>query len=219
MKLTLAASIGITAFALSLCLGTGAFAQDSVVVTKTITTTDPVMLFGTITTRREELNKLYADAVAQNLLAEADKTLLRAELDRIAAEEAAAKSLTGVAASSKVVILARDIDTLGDRFNIVLKKPVFVPIVEGSHFTIVQGTVVELDDVAKRRWDLEGKINKFYLENKISSTQANKLRSRMDLIATQEAGMRADGDLSLKEGRILYNEFDKIGSDLDSAAK
>ncbi|MBX9952632.1 MAG: hypothetical protein K2Y39_25890 [Candidatus Obscuribacterales bacterium] len=218
MRILLAASLGITA-ALTLCMSTGAFAQDSVVVTRTITTTDPGMLFGTITTRREELNKLYADALAQNLLAEAEKNLLRAELDRIAAEEAAAKSLTGVAASSKVVILARDIDTLGDRFNVVLKKPVFVPIVEGSHFTIVEGKVVELDDVAKRRWDLEGKINKFHLENRISASTANNLRSRMDLIATQEAGMRADGNLDLKEGRILYSEFDKIGSDLDSAGK
>lgn len=219
MRISIAATIGIAAVALTMCLGTGAFAQDSVVVTRTITTTDPGMLFGTITTRREELNKLYADALAQNLLAEAEKNLLKAELDRIAAEEAAAKALTGVAASSKVVILARDIDTLGDRFNIVLKKPVFVPIVEGSHFTIVEGKVVELDDVAKRRWDLEGKINKLYLENKISASTANNLRSRMDLIATQEAGMRADGNLDLKEGRTLYSEFDKIGSDLDSAAK
>ncbi|HIA55638.1 MAG TPA: hypothetical protein EYN91_26735 [Candidatus Melainabacteria bacterium] len=218
MRTLLAASLGITA-ALTLCMGTGAFAQDSVVVTRTITTTDPGVLIGTITTRREELNKLYADALAQNLMAEAEKNLLKAELDRIAAEEAAAKALTGVAASSKIVILARDIDTLGDRFNVVLKKPVFVPIVEGSHFTIVEGKVVELDDVAKRRWDLEGKINKLYLESKISASTANSLRSRMDLIATQEAGMRADGNLDLKEGRILYNEFDKIGSDLDSAAK
>ncbi|HIN65536.1 MAG TPA: hypothetical protein EYM95_12905 [Candidatus Obscuribacterales bacterium] len=218
MRTLLAASLGITA-ALTLRMGTGAFAQDSVVVTRTITTTDPGVLIGTITTRREELNKLYADALAQNLMAEAEKNLLKAELDRIAAEEAAAKALTGVAASSKIVILARDIDTLGDRFNVVLKKPVFVPIVEGSHFTIVEGKVVELDDVAKRRWDLEGKINKLYLESKISASTANSLRSRMDLIATQEAGMRADGNLDLKEGRILYNEFDKIGSDLDSAAK
>jgi len=218
MRTLLAASLGITA-ALTLGMSTGALAQDSVVVTRTITTTDPGMLFGTITTRREELNKLYADALAQNLLAEAEKNLLKAELDRIAAEEAAAKALTGVAASSKIVILARDIDTLGDRFNIVLKKPVFVPIVEGSHFTIVEGKVVELDDVAKRRWDLEGKINKLYLENRISASTANNLRSRMDLIATQEAGMRADGNLDLKEGRILYNEFDKIGSDLDDASK
>ncbi|HNB24991.1 MAG TPA: hypothetical protein PKZ32_21395 [Candidatus Melainabacteria bacterium] len=218
MRTLLAASLGITA-ALTLGMSTGALAQDSVVVTRTITTTDPGMLFGTITTRREELNKLYADALAQNLLAEAEKNLLKAELDRIAAEEAAAKALTGVAASSKVVILARDIDTLGDRFNIVLKKPVFVPIVEGSHFTVVEGKVVELDDVAKRRWELEGKINKLYLENRISASTANNLRSRMDLIATQEAGMRADGNLDLKEGRILYNEFDKIGSDLDDASK
>lgn len=218
MRILLAASLGITA-ALTLCMSTGAFAQDSVVVTRTLTTTDPGMLFGTITTRREELNRLYADALAQNALAEAEKNLLRAELDRIAAEEALAKSLTGVAASSKVVILARDIDTLGDRFNVVLKKPVFVPIIEGSHFTIVEGKVVELDDVAKRRWELEGKINKFYLENRISASTAKNLRSRMDLIATQEAGMRADGNLDLKEGRILYGEFDKIGSDLDKAGK
>lgn len=216
MRILLAASLGLTA-ALTLCMSTGALAQDSVVMTRTITTTDPGMLFGTITTRREELNKLYADALAQNALAEAEKKLLRAELDRIAAEEEVAKAMNGVAASSKVVILARDIDTLGDRFNIIMKKPVFVPIVEGSHFTVVEGKVVELDDIAKRRWDLEGKINKMYLESKISSSTANKLRSRMDLIANQEAGMRADGDLDLKEGRILYSEFDKIGSDLDDA--
>ncbi len=219
MRISTAASLGITAIALSLCLGTGAFAQSSVVVTKTITTTEPNVLITTINTRRSELDKLYADALAQNLLDEANKSLLRAELDRIAAEEAAAKALTGVAASSKVIILARDIDTLGERFNIVLKKPVFVPIVEGSHFTIVEGNVVELDDIAKRRWDLEGKISKMYLENRISATEANNLRSRMDLIATQEAGMRSDGNLDLKEGRILYGEFDKIGSDLDHKAK
>jgi len=219
MRTRLAATLGITAVALTMAFGNvSAFAQDTVVV-KTITTTEPGVLIGTISTRREELNKLYADALAANLMAEAEKNLLKAELDRIAAEEAAAKALTGVAASSKIVVLARDIDTLGERFNIVLKKPVFVPIVEGSHFTIVKGTVVELDDVAKRRWDLEGKISKYYLENKISASEANKLRSRMDLIATQEAGMRADGDLDLKEGRTLYSEFDKIGSDLDSAAK
>ncbi len=219
MRISVAATLGITAVAVTLCIGTGAFAQDSVVVTRTITTTQPDVLFSTISTRREELNKLYADALAKKLLAESDQALLRSELDRIAAEEAAARSLSGVAANSKVVVLARDIDTLGERFNVVMKQPVFVPIVEGSHFTIVEGNVVELDDVAKRRWELEGKINKMYLENRISSTQANRLRNRMDLIATQEAGMRADGNLDLKEGHILYDEFDKIGSDLDHEAK
>ncbi|MBA3994974.1 MAG: hypothetical protein C0469_15755, partial [Cyanobacteria bacterium DS2.3.42] len=65
MRISVAASLGITAVALSLCMGTCAFAQDTVVTTRTITTTQPNLLFGTISTRREELNKLYADALAK----------------------------------------------------------------------------------------------------------------------------------------------------------
>lgn len=218
MRISVAASLGITSFALSLILSAGASAE-TVVKEQYISTYDPGVLVTTITTRRSQLDKLYADAVAKNLLEQADRDLLRAELDRIAAEEAIAKTLQGSLASSKVVILARDLDTIGERMNIVLKQPVFVPIVEGSHFTIMEGKVVELDDVAKRRWELEGKISKFYLEHKISADQANSLRKRMDIIASTEAGMRSDGDLDLKEGRTLYTEFDKVGSDLDHDAK
>lgn len=218
MRISVAASLGITSFALSLILSASASAE-TVVKEQYISTYDPGVLVTTITTRRSQLDKLYADAVAKNLFEQADRDLLRAELERIAAEEAVVRTLQGSLASSKVVLLARDLDTIGERMNIVLKQPVFVPIVEGSHFTIMEGKVVELDDVAKRRWELEGKISKFYLERRISADQANSLRKRMDVIASTEAGMRSDGDLSLIEGRKLYGEFDKVGSDLDHDAK
>ena len=80
------------------------------------------------------------------------------------------------------------------------------PIIAGSHMTISNGEIVELDDVSVRRSDLEARIAKDYLQGRLNSDQANRLRQEMNAIETLEATFRGQhpGDLTLKESRMFY---------------
>lgn len=173
----------------------------------------------TITKRREELDKLLTTAVTSGSLSPEKRDMLRAELDRVAQEEAAIGGSKAQAANSKVIGLARSLDDVGAELNIVLKRDVTTPLVQGSHFSVVSGEWIELDDVAIRRWDLEGRVAKLLAAGRITQIQANDIRKQMDVIAERESGMRADGDLDFKESRVLYTDFDKIGRRLESLSK
>jgi hypothetical protein len=75
---------------------------------------------------------------------------------------------------------------------------------------------VMLDDIMVRRAELEGRIARELATGRLTSTEAARLRVQMDSIASMETRLRADGYLTYKESRLLYQSFDRVGSRLDS---
>lgn len=188
--------------------------------TVTLTATPQSVFITTISKKREKLQTLLGDAVTKGMLSQSQQEELRAELDRVAKEEAIISGAGNDAkANSKVVGLARSLDDVGTKLNVVFHSEVSVPLIQGAHFAVVSGQWVELDDVAIRRWDLEGRISKLLADNRVTLDQAKQLRAQMDAIGDKESTMRADNNLDFKESRILYQDFDRVGRKIEDLEK
>ena len=190
---------------------TAAPAGSTVVTVRTI---QPAVYVTTLETRRETLRKLIEESREKKVMDRAKADYMIAELDRI--HTATVPTIT----YARAVILARDLDSIGNQF-VVLVPTVAIPqpIISGSHLTISDGQVVEMDDISARRSDLEGRISKDYLQGRLSAEKCQILRDKMNSIDVMEAEFRhPNGEISLKQSRILYNNYDKVASDLDKSA-
>lgn len=177
------------------------------------------VMISTLSERRQKLERIIADESANGSLPAALQTELRADLVRIAGEEEAAAALATKSANSKVMGIARELDDIAFKLNNALHKEVVTPLVQGTQFAINSGDWIDIDDVAMRRWDLEGRIAKAVAEGRMSQEDAAGIRKTLDAIGEKESGMRADGDLDVKESRILYSDFDRIASQIASMSK
>ena len=177
-------------------------------------TVQPTLLVTTLEGRRRNLEKQLDDACARGEISPTQSETLKAELRRIAAQTS-----TNNISYSDAVMLAEDLDLLSTQYGtFVTTAPAYVPIINGSHFTIYNGQVVELDDLSVRRVDLEARVTKDYLRGRLSSSQANQLRTKLQNIGNEAAIYRADGNLNDKEARHLYTEFDHVASQLEGWA-
>jgi len=186
-------------------------AGNSVVTVRTIT---PQVYVTTLETRRETLRKLIEESRERKVMDRARADAMLAELERIHSQTVSTISY------GRAVLLARDLDMVGGEVLVLVPTlNIPQPIIQGSHLTIADGQIVEMDDVSSRRSDLEGRIAKDYWQGRLSLSQAQLLRDKMNSIDVMEAEFRRpDGDLSLKESRILYTNYDKVASDLDKEA-
>lgn len=175
-----------------------------------IRTVQPDLLVNTLQVRSKDLERLIKEARSRNAIKAAQAELMLDELARVQQEA----TISGIT-YGRAVLLARDLDVIGAQIATIVPA-VPQPIIAGSHLTIVNGEIANLDDVAVRRSELEGRIAKDLLEGRLSPGKAAELRSEMNAIETMEATFRQhDGDLSLRESRMLYTNFDKVASKLD----
>ncbi len=177
------------------------------------------VMISTLTERRHKLESIVANASADGTLPEASRSEINSELERIAHEEELAASQSNQTCNSKVMGLARSLDDVGFKLNTALKREVVTPLVQGTQFAVNSGDWIDIDDVAMRRWDLEGRIAKHVADGKMSQENAAELRKTLDAIGEKESTMRADGDLDLKESRLLYGEFDRVASQIERQSK
>jgi hypothetical protein len=172
----------------------------------------PTTYLTTLEMRRKDLHKLISEAKEKKVITDVQADLLLSDLDRIQRESVPTITY------GRAVLLARDLDVIGSQIATVVPA-VPEPIITGSHLTIAGGQLATLDDVAVRRSDLEGRIATDYLKGRLTQKRADDLRARMNAIDTMEATFRQHpGDLTLKESRILYDNYDKVASDLDKWA-
>jgi hypothetical protein len=193
--------------------GTALVTKDAVGNMVTVRTVDPTLLVTTITVRRKDLDRMVHESIEKKVITPVQGQLILGELVRIDRE-----AVPGIT-YGRAVILARDLDVITTQIGTYVTT-IPQPIIAGSHMTISNGQIVELDDVSVRRSDLEARIIKDYLQGRLTSNQADTLRSEMNAVETMEGTFRNQhpGDLTLKESRILYTNFDKVASKLDKWA-
>ena len=192
--------------------GTAVVTQGAPGAVVLVRTVSPTLLISTIEVRRADLEKLVKTSIEKKVITRTQGDVIMSELVRIRTE--AVPGLT----YARAVLLARDLDVITTQIATYVPA-VPQPIIAGSHMTISNGQIVELDDVSVRRSDLEARIVKDYLQGRLTSEQASRLREEMNAIETLEANFRQHpGDLTLKESRILYTNFDKVASKLDKWA-
>jgi hypothetical protein len=177
-------------------------------------TASPSLLVTTIEGRRKDLEKQIDDAYGRGEISASQVEAMKRELRRIA-RETGSNTISYPAA----VMLAQDLDLIGTQYRtVVTTAPVYLPIIAGSHFTISNGQVFELDDLSVRRANLEARVTKDLLQGRLSDAQAAQLRARLSNIGTEAAIYRADGNLDFKEARHLYTDFDRVATQIESFA-
>lgn len=177
-------------------------------------TVSPSVLVKTIEGRRADLAKQIDEACARGDISGTQAEAMKHELRRIATETSSTE-ITYPAA----VMLAQDLDLIGSQYRtVVTTAPVYVPIIEGSHFTVIEGKVLELDDLSVRRASLETRITRDLLRGRLTDAQAADLRAKLSVIGAEAAAYESDGNTNFKEARHLYSDFDKVASQIDRMA-
>lgn len=177
-----------------------------------IAVSDAQLILQTVEERRVVLDKSIADMIAAGTLTEVQATPYRTELDRINSEIVYLKGKPSV---SRAIVVGQDLDALALRVRGNNSTLVYAPIIEGSHFTIVGGRIIQLDETAVRRVNLESKILDKQVQGKISGPESDALRQRLNEIAATEDAYRADGPLSDREARVIYKAMDKVAVQLE----
>lgn len=171
----------------------------------------------TVDLRRAELDRRLIESRSSGLISEVRAAILRQELDRVGSE---VSLLRGQSAPSilRALALAKTLDVVSADMG-TLSVVVPSPIIEGVRFTIYNGSIIQLDDLAERRIGLESKIATKEVQGKITFAQASRLRSQLNDIALAESAYRASGKLSFDDSRRIYVAYDHVGSELDSWAR
>lgn len=175
-------------------------------------TIDGVVFRNTLQEREKGLRAVIASGVADGTLTAEQAARYRAELDRLSAMELSVGNSATVS-YDRVLPVAYEYDLLGT----TLKVRDYKPFIQGTRFVISDAHVVQIDDLMNRRAGLEAKISYGLVSGKLSISEADRLRGMLNHVAVVENSFRADGDISDKEAKDLYSEFDKVGSAIDHA--
>lgn len=162
--------------------------------------------------RQNRLRAVIAANIANGTLTAEQAARYRAELDRLASIEASldsSKQLT----YERVLPLAYEYDLISSNLKVVDLQP----IVQGSKFVLSESHVYAIDDLMARRAGLEAKISMQLVNGKLTQAEADRLRGMLNHVATIESQYRADGEITDREAKNLYGEFDKVGSAIDKA--
>lgn len=173
------------------------------------------VFFTTLGSRREQLESMIAAGIASGTLNAAQSAELRAELAHLANLEAIAKS-GGAVELVNVLPIAMELDVLGNRIITYTHGTSYLPLIAGTRFVLIGNRVILLDDIMVRRAELEGRIAREQATGRLTPEESVKLRADLDLIARRESQFRTDGKFGYDESRMLYRDFDKVGSRLDS---
>lgn len=183
-----------------------------------ITVSDSQVVLQTVDARRAILDKAIVDSRTAGTLTEAQAADFRRELDRIGAEIVYLKGL-GNPSLSRSIVVGQDLDILAVRMKPIITTLTYVPIIEGTHFTIINGRVIQLDEPAVRRVNLEIKILDKYAQGRITNDECNVLRSELNNIASQEDAYRVKGAMTDHEARLIYVAMDKVATQLERFEK
>jgi len=178
-----------------------------------IGTASPELYVTTIETRRKDLDRLIDRARDSGQITGKQADVMKSEIRRIAHETG-----SNTISYSRAVMLAEDLDLIGNRLGTVVTTGGYVPIIQGSHFTVYNGTILQLDDLSVRRADLEARITKDYLEGRLTDSQTVNLRAQLDAIGTTAAVYRETGGIDFKESKALYRDFDHVASEIERYA-
>jgi len=170
----------------------------------------------TVDQRRAALDKAIVDARSSGTITDAQAAAMRREMDRIGSEVVYLKGQPSPSLL-RAVVVAQDLDALTTNLRRTVTTVAFVPIIEGSHFTIFNGRIIQLDDLAVRRIGLENKILAAQAEGKITYDQANHMRSELNAIAAIEDAYKANNALNFKASKEIYKDMDKVANELDNA--
>ena len=202
-------------------LPTCAQTSSDTIVTKTVikqASAKPDLYILTFDTKRRELLKVISEGIANGQLTQSQAAGIQAELDSVAKLVLIYKKYGAAVPYAQIAVIATRLDTISQKLN-NLYAFTFVPIMTNGLFTAFSGEIIQLDVIAMRRAELEGKISLALADNTLTRSQVKKLRAQLDDIATLEVQFRHglfEREFTSEQTRALFQAFDRVGTKLDS---
>jgi hypothetical protein len=171
-------------------------------------------LVASIDARRAALDHAIADALAKEQINGVQAAPLRAELDRLAALEMAARQSGGTITLSEAYPIAIGLNTLSARIDPLVTVTVS-PVSVSSHFIVINGQTMWVDDFAYRKFALDRRIEDEYSAGRLAIRQKEYLKQKLSDVSAREARYRDRGDLNDSKRNMLAAKYDKVQADLD----
>jgi hypothetical protein len=170
-------------------------------------------LIVSIDARRADLNQRIDAALNKGLLTPIQAAQFRAELDRITADEDAARS-GGVVSYSRALQLGYGLTTLSDRLVPITQTVTYQPLIS-PQFVTVEGRMIMVTGIASREQKMSRRIDDEYAAGRMSARQVSMRKQDMEKIAMLDSQYRKNGVLSNSKERKLSEMLDKVQASID----
>lgn len=167
------------------------------------------VLISSLSTRRVELTKMITDALTRGSLTTARAAQLRARLDQVALDEAAARSSGGLFTYSEVLAIATALNAIGDEVIPVAHVTTYTPLI-GGRFILSNGSYVLVDDWAYKKLSLERRVDDEYKAGRLSNRQVADLKESLNEFSATYTKYMRDGKLSSSETKTLANKMSRL---------
>lgn len=169
------------------------------------------VLVVSINSRRRDLDRQIAQDLIRGQITAAQAADMRAQLDRIAANEASFRVAGGTLTYRQALVVASDLNILGQRlYPTAVVTPVVAPqfVVQDTRLTMV-------DNITFRKLHLSQRINDEYQAGRLSSDNVSSLKEKMDKISSLEMRSRKNGELTESKARAISAKLDQLESSLN----
>jgi hypothetical protein len=171
-------------------------------------------LVSSIDLKQSQLTTMINTAQSNGSIDAVRASALRAQLEKVAADEIAYKQ-DGALTYSEALSLATRLNDLQDQLVLVGRLPAVTPIL-GPKFMTVDGKVVMvLDDLDLRRMKLGQRVDVEYLAGRLSSSQVNSLKELLDSAAALESKYKKNGEISPSKKEKVSVKLNRVESDLN----
>jgi hypothetical protein len=163
--------------------------------------------------RRRDLNRRIDEALSKGLLTATQAASYQAELERITADEDAARQNAGLN-YGRALQLGYGLNTLSDRLVPITQTVTLSPVIS-TQFVTVDGKIVMIDGITSRKQRMARRIDDEYAAGRLSSQQVSHLKQDLDRITSFESQYRKNGVLSNSKDRKVSEKLDKVQASID----
>lgn len=165
-----------------------------------------------INARRADLRNRIEESLKQGRLDAAQAAAIRAQLERIAADESINSQSPGVLTYRRALMTGYGLNLLSDR--LIPQTVAFQPIVS-PQFVTVNGNLILVDSVTARKNRLTARIDDEYSAGRLSSNQVTRRKQDLSKISISETKYRRNGELSNSNEAKLFAKLDQLKIAID----
>ena len=163
--------------------------------------------------RRKDLNRRIEEALNKGVLTPNQAIAYRADLERIAAEEDAARQNASLN-YARALQLGYGLNALSDRLVPVLQTVTLAPVIS-TQFVTVDGRLVMVDGISARQQRMLRRIDDEYAAGRLTSSQVSHLKGDLADISSLESHYRRNGVLSDSKDEKVSEKLDKLQASMD----
>ncbi len=169
-------------------------------------------LVGSINARRADLRNRIEESLRQGRLDSAQAAAIRAQLERIAADESVNSQTPGVLTYRRALMTGYGLNMISER---LIPQTVSVQPIVSPQFVTVNGNLILVDGVTARKNRLTVRIDDEYSAGRLSSNQVTRRKQDLSKISTTEAKYRRNGELSSSNEAKLFVKLDQLKIAID----